>query len=565
MAKFFSVFHVFLLAAILGFFVVKPVYAADQKNKLIIGMTQFPATMNPLIDSMVAKSYVLGFLQRPMTVYNHDWEPVCMMCTELPSFENGRAKKIVKGNGQETITAHYTLKPDVKWADGTPITTQDVLFSWQVGKHPLTGASNFDLFAKDIVDIKVIDDKNFILEFDEVKCEFAAINDFRLLPAHLEKNLFEKEPATYKDRTLYDADPTNAGLYFGPYVVKHIEPGASFVLEQNKNWWGQKPYFETIKIKIIENSAALGTNLLSGDIDYIAGELGLMVDEALGLEKRLKRMRQNKFDVIYKTGLTYEHIDINQDNPHFQDKNIRKALLHGINRDAISARLFGGKQPVAHVNINPLDVIYNTAVQKYDYDMATAERLLEQAGWKKADDGLRYNQAGEKLQFRLMTTAGNRSRELVQQAIQSDWKKLGITTVIENEPARVLFGETIRERKFKDGTMYAWMSSPKNIPRTTLHSTMIPSKENNFAGQNYPGFRHARTDKVLDDLETVCEEKANTALWYEIQDIYAEELPALPLYYRANSYIVPKWLKGIRPTGHQYPSTLWVEEWRRED
>ncbi len=563
MAKFFKIFRGFFCTAILGFLTASPALADGKNDKLTIGMTQFPATMNPLIDSMVAKSYVLGFLQRPITVYNHDWQPVCMMCTEFPSFENGRAKEITKADGTKTVTAHYTLKPGVKWGDGTAITTKDVLFSWQVGKHPLTGASNFDLFAKDIVAIKVMDDSNFVLEFDEVKCEFAAINDFRLLPAHLEKELFEKEPATYKDRTLYDADPTNAGLYFGPYVVKHIEPGASFTLTKNQNWWGKPTNFDTISIKVIENSAALGTNLLSGDIDYIAGELGLMVDEALGLEKRLKRMRKGKYDVIYKTGLTYEHIDINQDNPHFQDKKTRKALLHAINRDAISARLFGGKQPVAHVNINPLDVIYKEAVQKYSYDLGRAAALLDEAGWMKKDDGLRYNKDGEKLQFRLMTTAGNRSRELVQQAIQSDWKKLGVTTIIENEPARVLFGETIRERKYKDGTMYAWMSSPKNIPRTTLHSTMIPSQENNFAGQNYPGFRHERADKVLDDLETVCEEKANTALWHEIQDIYAEELPALPLYYRANSYIVPKWLKGIRPTGHQYPSTLWVEEWRR--
>ena len=275
-------------------------------------------------------------------------------------------------------------------------------------------------------------------------------------------------------------------------------------------------------------------------------------------------MRQGKFDVIYKTGLTYEHIDINHDNPYFQDKNVRKALLYGINRATISERLFGGKQPVAHANIHPLDAMYHKDVQQYTYDKDKAGALLDAAGWAMREDGLRYNAKGEKLQFRLMTTAGNRTRELVQQAIQSDWKKLGVNVVIENEPARVLFGETIRERKYKDGTMYAWMSAPQNIPRTTLHSTMIPTKENNYAGQNYVGFKHARADKVLDDLETVCEVKANQALWYEIQDIYAEELPALPLYYRANSYIVPKWLKGVRPTGHQYPSSLWAEEWKKE-
>lgn len=554
---------VFPAVLVLCVWALLPARAAAEA-KLVIGITQFPSTMNPVIDSMVAKSYVLGMVHRPVTAYNHDWQPFCMLCTELPSFENGRAEEITRADGTKTIRARYTLKDGLKWGDGTPVSTEDVLFTWRVGKHPMAGASNFDLFAKDIANITAEDGKNFTIEFDEVKCEFAAINDFRLLPAHLEAAVFDKEPAAYKDRTLYDAAPLTAGLYLGPYRPAAVEPGASFTLEKNPHWWGRPPYFDKIIIRIIENSAALGTNLLSGDIDYIAGELGLMVDEAIGLEKRLNRMRKGQYKVIYETGLTYEHIDFNLDNPHFQDVRVRRALLHGINRDAISEKLFGGRQPVAHVNIHPMDVIYDKQVRQYAYDPAAAETLLDEAGWKKGEGGLRYNDKGEKLQFRLMTTAGNRTRELVQQAIQSDWKKIGVQTVLKNETARVLFGETTRMRKFEDGVMYAWMSAPKNIPRTTLHSGMIPAADNNWAGQNYPGFRNAEADRVLDDLERVCEPEKNTALWKRIQAIYAEELPALPLYYRANSYIMPEWLKGVRPTGHQDPSTLWVEEWRRE-
>ncbi len=533
---------------------------AQTRDKLVIGITQFPATMHPIIDSMVAKSYVLGFVQRPLTLYNQDWELECMMCTELPSFENGRAKIIQKEDGTKTVTAKYTLDSKAKWGDGTPITTKDILFSWEVGKHPATGASNFELFSKDIEKITVHDDYNFTIQFEREKCDFAGIDDFRLLPAHLEKAIFDKDPATYRNRTLYDTAPATAGLYFGPYIVQKVEVGASFTLVKNPYWWKKSPAFNKVIIKIIENSAALGVNLLSGDIDYIPGELGLMVDEALSLEKRLKRMRANKFNVVYKTGLVYEHIDINLDNPKFDIKT-RKALLYGINRDAISRQLFGGKQPVAHVNIHPLDNMYHDEIVKYEYSPIKANNLLDKAGWQKSSDGFRYNSKGEKLEFSLMTTAGNRSRELVQQAIQSDWKKIGVSTVIDNEPARVLFGQTIRERKFKDGTMYAWTSAPNNIPKTTLHSTMIPTAENNYAGQNYVGIKNTELDSIIDDLEVVCTTKENKALWHRLQSIYAEELPALPLYYRTNSFIIPIWLKNIRPTGHQYPSTLWVEEW----
>ena len=84
----------------------------------------------------------------------------------------------------------------------------------------------------------------------------------------------------------------------------------------------------------------------------ISGELGLTVDQALAFQRRHHR----KFNIIYKSGLIYEHIDFNLDNPILKDKRIRKALIHAIDRKAISSQLFAGRQPVAHSNVNPLDL-----------------------------------------------------------------------------------------------------------------------------------------------------------------------------------------------------------------
>ena len=168
------------------------------------------------------------------------------------------------------------------------------------------------------------------------------------------------------------------------------------------------------------------------------------------------------------------------------------------------------------------------------------------------------------MRLQLMTTAGNRTRELVEQVLQSQWRELGIDVRIKNEPARVFFGETVTRRKFTGLAMYAWLSSPARVPRGQLHSSMIPTKANGWSGQNYPGFRDARMDETLEGVETVCEAAPNRALWHRLQRIYATELPALPLYFRAEPHIMPKWLAGVRPTGHQYSSTLWVEDWRRD-
>jgi peptide/nickel transport system substrate-binding protein len=70
-------------------------------------------------------------------------------------------------------------------------------------------------------------------------------------------------------------------------------------------------------------------------------------------------------------------------------------------------------------------------------------------------------------------------------------------------------------------------------------------------------------DRLIDTIEGELDRDRRRPLWAKLQTRYATDLPALPLYFRANAYILPKWLEGVRPTGHQYPTTLWVETWRR--
>jgi peptide/nickel transport system substrate-binding protein len=223
--------------------------------------------------------------------------------------------------------------------------------------------------------------------------------------------------------------------------------------------------------------------------------------------------------------------------------------------------LFSGKQPAAHNKIHPLDWIHTNTVKKYSYDPQKARELLNDAGWNIIKTGIRYNSAGKKLQLELMSTAGNRSRELVEQVLQSYWKAVGIEIKIRNQPARVLFGETISKRKFTGLAMFAWLSAPESLPRTTLHSQSIPTKENNWSGQNYTGFKNQLMDQLIDSIEIELEKEKRKKLWGKLQKLYAEQIPAIPLYFKANSFIVPKWLKGIRPTGHMFTSTNWVEDW----
>ena len=549
-------FRLRFATALLGLSVLQASPTQAAKGDLVIGIAQFPSSFHPNIDSMLAKTYILAMTARPFTAYDKDWKLICMLCTDLPTMENGLAKPERAPNGKQGVAVTYTIHPKAAWGDGRPVTTEDVVFTWRVGRHKKSGVSNIE-FYRSLYKVEAHDAKTFTLHFDKRTFDYNAINGFNLLSVHADKANFD-DPVAYKNRTAYDRDTLNEALYFGPYIIVEVVKGSHVVLQPNATWYGEKPQFKQIVVRVIENTAALEANLLSGGIDMIAGELGLTIDQALAFEKRHGR----KFDIVYKPGLIYEHIDLNLDNPILMDRRLRRALIYALDRQAISAKLFDGRQPVAHTSVNPLDWVYADDIPKYPYDPQTAARLLSEAGWKLRKTGIRFNKHGEKLSLEIMTTAGNRTRELVEQVLQSQWKASGIDVRIRNEPARVFFGQTVTERKFTAFAMYAWISAPESVPRTTLHSAHIPSESNNYAGQNYTGFKNAEMDNLVEMIEIQLDRAKRKAMWRRLQEIYATELPVIPLYFRANAHILPKWLNGVEPTGHQNPTTLWIENWR---
>ncbi len=544
---------VLALAGAIGPAGAAPARAPDE---LAIGITQFPSTLNPLTDAMTAKDYVLAMVLRPLTLYDPEWKLVCRVCVTLPSFQNGLAEKVDLGGGKTGVKITYSILPEARWGDGVPVTTEDVTFSYEVGRNPLTGVVDSEPYRR-IVKLEVKDAKTFAITVDRLTFDYATHNDFPIIPAHIERAAFA-DPAQYRFHTRYDSDPTNPGLYMGPYRITEVAPGSHIVLERNPTWWGEKPYFRRIVVWTVENTAALEANLLAGGIDMVAGELGFSLDEALGFEKR----HGHDFNVVYKPGLIYEHIDLNLDNPILADRRVRQALLYGIDRQAISDQIFAGRDPVADSFIPPIDPAYSADVTHYPFDPERARALLDEAGWQQTGGGMRHNKDGAPLVLELATTSANRTREMIEQVLQSQWRQIGVAVRLKNQPARLLLGSTVNHRNFTMA-MFAWVAAPGVVPRSELHSDQIPSAENSWSGENFDGFHDPLADRLIDAIEIEIDPAKRSDLWRQLQALYANELPALPLYFRAEAYVLPQWLEGVTPTGHSAPSTYWVEQWRR--
>jgi peptide/nickel transport system substrate-binding protein len=375
---------------------------------------------------------------------------------------------------------------------------------------------------------------------------------------------YRKEKEGYSKNSLYTTDPTNVGLYNGPYVVKEMKLGSHVVLTPNKHFYGVQPKIQKVILKLIPNTGTLEANLRSGQIDMIS-VLGMSFDQALAFEKKVKKEKL-PYDVKFRQSLTYEHIDLQFKNEILQDIKVRKALVHAIDRDQLVKALFEGKQFKAIHNLAPIDPWYTKDPKKivlYKYSRRKAKKLLDEAGWKLGKDGFRYKD-GKKLTLLLMTTAGNKVRELVEQYLQNEWKKVGIDIQIKNEPARVYFGETVHKAKYPAMAMYAWISSPENTPRSTMHSSNIPSAKNSYSGQNSGGWNNKEVDRLIEAIDLEFDAKKRLDLVHKLAYQYTNEVPVIPLYYRAEVAVSPKNMTGHTLTGTQFSATNHVEKWSLE-
>lgn len=536
---------------------------AANNTELRIGITQEFENLNPLIMSMSATTYIYSMVGRKLVTLNPDGKWVPQLAKEIPTIENGKAKFTAD---KKQIIATWELLDSAKWSDGKPVVCADLKFSREVASSPNVSIGEKEVYTqvKSITwDTKT--PKTCVFTYEKAKWDFYQLGTFYVLPEHLEAKVFEKyknQKEGYEKNSNYNRNPTMAGLYNGPYKIAEVKLGSHVTLVPNEQFYGQAPKIKKVIVKLIPNTGTLEANIRSGTIDMVS-TLGFSFDQALAFEKKIKT-EALPFIAQFKPSITYEHIDLNLENPMLKDVRVRRALVHAINREELVKALFDGKQKAAIHNISPIDPWYTAdpkIISLYPFSKREASRLLDEAGWKvDSKDGLRYKD-GKKLSLQFMTTAGNKNRETVQTFLQGQWKAVGVEVNIKNEPARVFFGDTTRKREYGAMAMFAWVSSPENTPRSNLHSLSISTAKNGWSGQNYTGYSNKRVDELIDKLEVEFDSKKRTEYAHEILKHYTEDVPVIPLYYRSDVAVTPVGLQGFRLPGHQFAETNEIENW----
>ena len=274
-----------------------------------------------------------------------------------------------------------------------------------------------------------------------------------------------------------------------------------------------------------------------------------------------------RFQIIYKPGLVYEHIDLNLDNPILADRRVRQALLHGArprgDQPAAVRRPPAGRRHLrqpARLGLRPTTCRTTATTRRAPRRCST--RPAGSAGARRHP---RATRPASRLPLELMTTAGNRTRELVEQVLQSQWRELGIDIRIQNEPARVFFGETVQQ-----AALYrAWRCSPGSArPRTCRARRCIPRRSRPRPtagpGQNYTGFSNPEMDQLIDaHRDRARPRQAQGACGRELQrDLRRASCRRCRSTSAPSRSSAEMARRACGRPGTSTPATLWVEHWR---
>lgn len=517
-----------------------------EKKSITIGISQEPDTLFIPFKEMLVSEEILGSGLYSLTAFDENWRLMPWAAKEIPSKENGLLE-IYKENGIEKMRTTWHIRDEFSWPDGKPLTAEDFVFSFKLYSDPNQEILDRTVTEK-IEKMEALGDdkRTLVVTWKELYAYYHNYRQHEALPKHIIEPIYNQAPEQLK-KARFGQIPALAG----PFTVREWVAGSHIIAERNPHIKGKfKPEFDEIIWRIIPQTNTMEANLTSGSVDALSPN-GISLEQALLFEERHK----NEFDFYYTEGLVWEHIDFNLDNEILKDKRVRMALAHGSDREGIAKSLFGDRQPVAHGAEPPKSPFFSENTTKYGYDPKKAMQLLDDAGWKLVDGQTIRSKDNKPLKLTLQSTSGNKTRERVEQLLQSQWREIGVDIEIKNEPAKVFFGETMRKRKFQALAMYAWVKDPVRLSDTLWRCDCIPSTKNNFQGQNMPGFCSKKIDDLLLQASRELNDQKRVALGKQVEEEIANQLPTLPLYFRVDVSVTKKGLKNWKPTGTLEPIT----------
>lgn len=506
--------------------VEEPVVEEPAEPKIVtIAWTQEPDTLNRSYSNMWYMAALTDIYSCWPWQYDDNNEPYPYMLTEMPEVS------------EDGLVVTMNLRDDLSWSDGTPITADDFVFTYEMINSE--GNAVDSVYPYDLFEISAPDAQTVVMTFAEPFTPWMSTTwNGNLMPKHILEPVFEAEGSI--DTADWNMNPT---VGCGPFNFTEWESGSYLRFDRNESFWGEPAILDTVFFQLVPDDAAQTAAVLAGDADIAFWPP----------YEDIPAFRDAGLDVVtqasgYNEGWYFNMREMA--SPGAQDLVVRKAIAMALDRESntdIRLRVVSPNETYW----DALPAFVSPDIVPWEYDPEGAKQLLEDAGYVDSDgDGIREDLEGNPL----VITQGNTTKEERQnyQAVaQQQLLEVGIDLQIFSYDADILFGS------FSDGGPAAvgdldimqWSDVP-NFPDPDTEYWLCSE----LATEDYPwGYNYFICDEDLDALlqeqVVTTDPDARIDLFHQITKYMHENVYYLGIWDDPDVWIVSPVISGYKFSG----------------
>ena len=452
-----------------------------------------------------------------------------------------------KWENKDNTVWTFHLRPGVTWSDGTAITAQDIVWSWQRLVSPLTASpyasypGNMHIVngaeiaqgkkAPETLGVKALDDATFEVTLTQPNAAFLAMLAHpSLVP--LDKVLISR----YGDKWTKPEHIVTSG----PYKLSQWVVNERIVAERNPRYWDNAH-------TVINKVTYLPISSETADVNrYKAGEIDIVYTVPINQFAQLKKTMGDQLDVSPQLATYY--YEFNTTRPPFNAPRVRRALNMALDKDIIAEKVLGQGQRPAWLISQP-DIggvkLHNPEYASWPRDkrIAEAKKLLSEAG---------YNET-HPLVFNLLYNTSE-SHQRIAIAASSMWKKnLGVAAKLQNQEWKTML-DAMHTHNF-DAVRYAWIADYDDAA-TFLNNFRTGDSENTSQYSN-PAY-----DEALRNAAKASDTTARGKFYQQAEDLLGQDVPAIPVYHYVRTHLVKPWVGGFTPDklGYYYTKDMYIKK-----
>ena len=518
---------------------------ACKGGRIVLETNSYPTHLNyygPERDNSLALDYVGAMLLPLVTVHPNTLQVIPQLASSWEETEKGRIFV-------------FHLDADAKWSDGTPLTSKDVVATYDLIMAPETTEVVFKTEFEKWKRPEIVDDKTVRWEAKTASWRnLVLIGDVPIYPAHL------TNPKTYLDAWKWQPPAT-----IGPYTLGANESGQYFEFTRVKDWWGagKRQFiglynFDSIYRKVINEDDIAFEFMKKGDIDYYL------------VTKAQRWVEETEFDKIQKGWIQKQkmymrepqvpnQMAFNMKLPIFQDPKVRRGLFWLLDREYIHDQITY-HQYVNKDSYYANSVYANPTNVKITFNPEKGLALLAEAGWTKKDaDGVLMKD-GQRMEFDFIYI--HQSAERIYTPLQESFRKYGVKMNLKLiQPSAWVKVSQVRDFQL----IYAnWGSSPFPSPRTLWHSETADKNDTS----NVCNFKDPRVDTLIEQYEAEFDLAKRAELMHQIDALIYEQTPYMLFWYSNNwrnlwwdKFGMPEWCSW---SSVDIRNTLWATWWYDE-